>query len=223
VEEAAARAGAGATYLMEEPVAAAIGAGLPIAEPTGTMLLDVGGGGAQAAVISLGGIVTCTPVRTGGLDIDDAIAAHVRARHEVAIGERTAELVKIEIASAFPQAGEAEDLVEFTGRELASGLRKNVTVGADEVRAAIDPCVSQIVGAVLDALGNCPPELAHDVLESGLWLCGGGAQLRGLDARIAAEAQVPVHLAEAPRECVIRGAGQTVEEFDDLRHLLVRA
>jgi rod shape-determining protein MreB len=223
VEEAAALAGAGSTYLLEEPLAAAIGAGLPIAEPTGTMLLDVGGGSSQVAVISLGGIVTSAPVRTGGLDLDDAIAAHVRTRYEVAIGERTAEQVKLEIATAYPHRGEAETLVEVTGRELTSGLRQTVTLSAEEVRTAIDASVTVIVGAVLDALGDCPPELAHDVIESGLWLCGGGAQLRGLDARIASEAQVPVRLAEGPQHAVIRGAGQTVEEFDDLRHLLVRA
>ena len=214
VEEAASRAGAGATYLMEEPLAAAIGAGLPISEPTGTMLLDVGGGSSQVAMMSLGGIVTSTPARIGGFDMDDAIAAHVRSRYEVAIGERTAEQVKIEIGSAFPRDDGLEPVVEVRGRDLSSGLVRTVTLGGDEVRLAIDPCVVTIVGAVLDALGNCPPELAQDVLDSGLWLCGGGALLRGLDARIAAEAQVPVHLAEHPEEAVIRGAGQTVEEFE---------
>ncbi|MGH8907428.1 MAG: rod shape-determining protein [Egibacteraceae bacterium] len=220
LEEAASQAGIGTTYLLEEPLAAAMGAGLPIDQPTGTMLLDVGGGSSQVAMMSLGGIVTCTPIRTGGFDIDDAIARWVRSRWNVAIGERMAEQTKIEIGSAFPQV--PEPLIEVRGRELACGLPQSVTLSGDEVRVAIDPCVSTIVRAVVDTLGNCPPELAHDVLESGLWLCGGGAQLRGLDARIATETQVPVHRADHPEEAVIRGAGQVIEEFEDLKHLLTR-
>jgi rod shape-determining protein MreB len=216
LEEAASKAGIGTTYLLEEPLAAAMGAGLPINQPTGTMLLDVGGGSSQVVMMSLGGIVTCTPIRTGGFDIDDAIARWVRSRFNVAIGERTAEQVKIEIGSAFPQV--PDRLLEVRGRELACGLPQCVTLSGDEVRAAIDPCVSTIVEAVVDALGNCPPELAHDVLESGLWLCGGGARLRGLDARIAAETQVPVHITDHPDEAVIRGAGRAIEEFDGLKH-----
>lgn len=218
LEETAVKAGAGTTYLMEEPLAAAIGAGLPIAEPTGVMLLDVGGGSTQVAMISLGGIVTATPVRTGGFDIDDAIAQHIRDRYDLAIGERTAEEVKLAIGSAYPLP--EEPWAEVRGRELATGLPKTISLGAGEVRAAIDPCVMAIVGAVLDALGKCPPDLAQDVLDSGLWMVGGGALLRGLGARIAAEAVIPVRVAEHPLEAVVRGAGHAVESFDASRHLL---
>jgi len=220
LEEAAVRAGAGATYLMEEPLAAAIGAGLPLAEPTGTMLLDIGGGNSQVAMISLGGIVTATPVRTGGFDIDDAITRHVRDRYDLAIGERTAEEVKLALGSAYPLA--EEPWAEVRGRELATGLPRTIALGAEEVRAAIDPCVSTIVGAVLDALGNCPPELAQDVLDSGLWMVGGGALLRGLGARITAEAEISARVADHPLEAVVRGAGHAVESFEALRHLMAR-
>jgi rod shape-determining protein MreB and related proteins len=220
LEAAAVQAGAGTTYLMEEPLAAAIGVGLPIAEPAGAMLLDVGGGSSQVAIVSLGGIVTTTPVRTGGFDIDDAIAQHIRNRYDLAIGERTAEQVKLAIGSAYPLTEEL--WAEVRGRELATGLPETIALGAEEVRVAIDPCVSVIVGAVLDALGNCPPELVQDVVDSGLWMVGGGALLRGLDARITAETEVPVRVAEHPLEAVVRGAGHTVESFETLRHLLAR-
>jgi rod shape-determining protein MreB and related proteins len=220
LEKAAARAGAGTTSLMEQPLAAAIGAGLPVAEPVGTMLLDVGGGSSQVAVISLGGIVTASLVRTGGFDIDDAIAAHIRARYDLAIGERTAEHVKLAIGSAYPL--DEEPWAEVRGRELATGLPETIALGAEEVRTAIDPCVAAIVGAVLDALGNCPPDLAQDVLESGLWMVGGGTLLRGLGARITAEAEIPVHVAKHPLEAVVRGAGYTVESSEALRHFITR-
>ncbi|MGH8898399.1 MAG: rod shape-determining protein [Egibacteraceae bacterium] len=220
LEEAATQGGAGTTYLMEEPLAAAIGAGLPIAEPAGVMLLDVGGGSSQVAIISLGGIVTASPVRTGGFDIDDAIAAHVRTRYDLAIGERAAEHVKLAIGSAYPLT--EEPWVEVRGRKLATGLPETIVLGAEEIRAAIDPCVCAIVGVVLDALGNCPPELAQDVLDSGLWMVGGGALLRGLDARVTAEAEIPVRVAQHPLEAVVRGAGHAVESFEALRHLMAR-
>jgi rod shape-determining protein MreB len=206
---------------MEEPLAAAIGADLPIAEPAGTMLLDVGGGSSQVAVISLGGIVTAAPIRTGGFDIDDAITQHIRAKYDLAIGERTAEQVKLAIGAAYPLAEEL--WAEIRGRELATGLPETIAIGGEEVRAAIDPCVSAIVGAVLDALGNCPPELIQDVLDSGLWMVGGGALLRGLGMRITAEAEIPVRVAEHPLEAVVRGAGRAMESFETLRHLLARA
>lgn len=221
LEEAAIQAGAGTTYLMEEPIAAAIGAGLAIAEPSGTMLLDVGGGSSQVAMISLGGIVTATPVRTGGFDIDDAITQHIRIRYDLAIGERTAEEVKLAIGSAYPLT--EEPWAEIRGRELATGLPQTIALGAEEVRAAIDPCVSAIVGALLDALGNCPPELAQDVLDDGLWMVGGGALLRGLGARITAEAEIPARVVERPLEAVVRGAGHAVESFETLRHLMARS
>lgn len=219
VEEAALQAGASAAYLMEEPMAAAIGAGLPVHEPVGNMIVDVGGGTSEVAIVALGGIVTCKAVRVGGFDIDGAIRNYVRREYAVAIGERTAEELKIAIGSAYPQASEPK--AEIRGRELATGMPKVVVVSAEEVREAIDDQVSQIVGAVGDALSECPPELAQDVLEGGMFLLGGGALLRGLDARISQEAQMAVHLVDQPLEAVVTGAGTTIESFDNLKHLFV--
>ncbi len=217
VVEAALQAGAARAFLMEEPMAAAIGAGLPVQEPVGNMVIDVGGGTSEVAVVSLGGVVACRAVRVGGFDFDAAIANHVRREYAVAIGERTAEEVKMAIGSAYPQAEEPK--AEIRGRELASGLPKVVLVGSEEVRGAIDDNVTAIVGAVTDTLTDCPPELTQDVLEHGMWLVGGGALLRGLDARISQETQIAVHLVDQPLEAVVTGAGATIEAFDDLRHL----
>ncbi|HUH07161.1 MAG TPA: rod shape-determining protein [Egibacteraceae bacterium] len=220
VEEAAVQAGAAAAYLMEEPMAGAIGAGLPVHEPIGSMIIDVGGGTSEVAVISLGGIVSSKAVRIGGFDIDAAIQAYVRREYAVAIGERTAEELKIAIGSAYPQAEEPK--AEIRGRELATGLPKLVVIGSEEVREAIDDNVSAILGAVIGTLSDCPPELTQDVLGSGMWLIGGGALLRGLDARIAQETQVPVNLIDQPLEAVVSGAGLTIESFNDLKHLFQR-
>jgi rod shape-determining protein MreB and related proteins len=217
VQEATLQAGASQAYLMEQPMAAAIGAGLPIHEPVGSMVIDVGGGTSEVAVISLGGVVTCKAVRVGGFDIDAAIQSYVRREYAVAIGERTAEELKIALGSAYPQADEPK--AEIRGRELATGLPKVVVIGAEEIREAIDDVVSQVVQAVIDTLSECPPELTQDVLGAGMWLVGGGALLRGLDARLAQETQVRVNLIEQPLEAVVTGAGMTIEAFEDLRHL----
>ncbi len=217
VEEATVQAGAAAAYLMEEPMAAAIGAGLPVHEPIGSMVVDVGGGTSEVAIISLGGIVTCKAVRVGGFDMDGAIQTHVRREYAVAIGERTAEQLKITVGSAYPQPEESR--AEIRGRELATGLPKVVVIGADEVREAIQDCVTTIIGAVVDTLSDCPPELTQDVLANGMWLVGGGALLRGLDARIAQETQIRVNLVDQPLEAVVTGAGTTIESFEDLKHL----
>ena len=219
VEEAGVQAGAAAAYLMEQPMAAAIGAGLPVHEPIGSMVIDVGGGTSEVAIISLGGIVTCKAVRVGGFDIDAAIQNFVRREYAVAIGERTAEELKIAIGSAYPQAEEPK--AEVRGRELATGLPKVVVISAEEVREAIDDCVTSIVSAAVEALSECPPELAQDILGTGMWLVGGGALLRGLDARIAQETQVRINLIDQPLEAVVSGAGQTIESFEDLKHLFV--
>lgn len=200
-------------------MAAAIGAGLPVHEPEGSMIIDVGGGTSEVAVISLGGVVACRAVRVGGFDIDAALQTFVRQEYAVAIGERTAEELKMAVGSAYPQAEEPK--AEIRGRELATGLPKVIVVSADEVREAIEDQVSQIVGAVVDTLGDCPPELTQDVLERGMWLVGGGALLRGLDARIAQETELEVNLVKAPLEAVVTGAGTTVESFDNLRDLFV--
>lgn len=219
VQEAAVQAGAVAAYLMEEPMAAAIGAGLPVHEPEGSMVIDVGGGTSEVAVISLGGVVACRAVRVGGFDIDAALQNFVRREYAVAIGERTAEELKMAVGSAYPQADEPK--AEIRGRELATGLPKLVVVGAEEVREAMEDQISQIIGAVVDTLGDCPPELTQDILERGMWLVGGGALLRGLDARIAQETQLQVNLIDAPLEAVVTGAGMTIESFDNLKELFV--
>ena len=217
VKEAAQQAGASQAFLMEEPMAAAIGAELPVQEPLGNMIVDVGGGTSEVAVISLGGVVAVKAVRVGGFDLDAAIQNYVRREYAVAIGERTAEQLKVAIGSAYPQA--AEPRAEIRGRELSTGLPKVVLVSAEAVREALDDAVSAIVGAVTDTLSVCPPELTQDILDRGIWLVGGGALLRGLDARISHETQIAVNVVEQPLEAVVTGAGTTMESFNDLRHL----
>lgn len=220
VEEAVLRAGAASCHLMEEPMAAAIGAGLPVAEAVGSLVVDVGAGTSEVAVCSLGGVVVAEAVRIGGFDLDHAIAEYVRDTHRVTIGERTAEQLKLAVGSAYPQR---EHLAaEVRGRELGTGLATTVVVDDEEVRSALEPQVAAIVGAVLRALADCPPELTHDVLSTGMRMVGGGALLRGLDARIARETEVEVTVAPEPLTAVVTGAGQTVETVDDLRTLFAR-
>jgi rod shape-determining protein MreB len=222
VQEAALHAGAKIAYLMEEPMAAAIGAGLPVQEPTGSLIIDVGGGTTEVACISLGGIVASKALRLAGFDLDAAIIQHVRRDYAIAIGERTAEKVKISIGSAVPQPG-AEDKFEVRGRELATGLPKTILLTAGEVRQALAEPVSQIVQAVLDTLSAAPPELANDVLDKGIFMTGGSSMLRGLGDRIAQEAEVSVHIVDAPLECVALGAGRVIEAFDDLAPMFVES
>jgi rod shape-determining protein MreB len=217
VQEATLKAGARAAYLVEEPMAAAIGAGLPVHESTGHLVVDIGGGTTEVACIALGGIVAAKAIRVAGFDMDGAIAAHIRHEYAVVIGERTAERVKITIGSAYPQPGEHE--AEVNGRELATGLPKTLLLSAAEVRQALEEPVGQIIQAVVSTLAEVPPELATDVLDKGIYLTGGASLLRGLPARIAHEAQVAVHLAEAPLECVVLGAGRILEDFDELAPL----
>ncbi|HZD00902.1 MAG TPA: rod shape-determining protein [Actinomycetes bacterium] len=222
VQEAAMHAGAKVAYLMEEPMAAAIGAGLPVQEPTGSLIVDVGGGTTEVACISLGGIVASKALRTAGFDLDAAITQHVRRDYAIAIGERTAEKVKMAIGSAVPQPG-VEDKLEVRGRELATGLPKTVLLTAGEIRQALEEPVSQIVQAVLDTLSAAPPELANDVLDKGVFLTGGSSLLRGLADRIAQEAEVAVHVVDTPLECVALGAGRVVDAFDDLGPMFVES
>jgi rod shape-determining protein MreB and related proteins len=222
VREATMYAGARAAYLMEEPMAAAIGAGLPVQEPTGSLIVDVGGGTTEVACICLGGIVSSKALRIAGFDLDAAIIQHVRRDYAVAIGERTAEKVKIAIGSAVAQPG-AEDKFEVRGRELATGLPKTILLTAGEVRQALEEVVSQIVQTVLDTLSSSPPELANDVLDKGIFLTGGSSLLRGLGDRIAQEADVAVHMVDTPLECVALGAGRVIEAFDDLGPLFLEA
>ncbi|HLF70493.1 MAG TPA: rod shape-determining protein [Actinomycetota bacterium] len=219
--DAATAAGARSAHLVEEPVAAAIGAGLPIHEPTGNLVVDIGGGTSEVAVIAMGGIVVNTSVRVGGFDIDDAITRYIRREYAIVVGERTAEQIKIAIGSAFPLV--EEEKAEIKGRDLATGLPKVVQITSEEMREAIADPVSQIVQAVVAALASTPPELGQDVLSRGIALTGGGGMLRGLDMLIAEECDVPVHLTERPLECVALGAGKCLEAFSALKDLFIHS
>jgi len=221
VEEAARRAGAAGAYLIEQPMAAAIGAGLPIHEPLGNMIVDVGGGTTETAVISLGGIVALQAIRVGSFDIDASIQAFVRREYGIAIGERTAEEIKITIGSAYPMEDEIK--VEVRGRDLMTGLPKTVILSPEEVREAIEEQVGAIVDSVVSCLGEAPPELAQDLIVQGIHLVGGGGLLRGLDRRLQEETAIPVHLVEAPLECVVLGAGRCLEAFESLKVMFMGA
>jgi len=219
VEEAARRAGAADPYLIHQPMAAAIGAGLPIHEPLGSMVVDVGGGTTESAVISLGGIVALRAIRVGSFDFDAAIQTFVRRDYGIAIGDRTAEEIKLAIGSAYP----VDDSVkaEVRGRDLMTGLPKTVILAPEEVRSAIEEHVGAIVDSVVQCLGEAPPELAQDLIVQGIHLVGGGGMLRGLDRRLADETDVPVHLVDAPLECVVLGAGKCLEAFESLKAMFM--
>ncbi len=219
VKEAGRQAGARRVYIIEEPMAAAIGAGLPVHEPTGNMVVDVGGGTTEVAMISLGGIVTCQSIRVGGDEMDQAIIAFAKKEHSLMLGERTAEEIKMAIGSACPSPDEPH--AEIRGRDLVSGLPKTIVISAEEVRHAIQGPVSIIADIVKTTLDKCPPELAGDVMDRGIALTGGGALLRGLDERLREETGMPVYLADNPLESVVLGAGKCVEDFDALQQVLV--
>jgi rod shape-determining protein MreB and related proteins len=220
VQEAAEYAGARKpAYIIEEPMAAAIGAGLPVHEATGNMIVDVGGGTTEVAVISLGGIVTSLSIRTAGDDLDQAIIAWMKKEYSLMLGERTAEEIKMTLGSAFPLPQEPE--AEVRGRDMISGLPKTVVVSSAEVRMALEEPLHAIVDAVRTTLDQTPPELAGDIMDRGLVLTGGGALLRGLDERLRHETGMPVHIAEEPLHSVAMGAGKCVEEFEALQQVLV--
>jgi rod shape-determining protein MreB len=219
VKEAGHQAGARRVYIIEEPMAAAIGAGLPIHEPTGNMVVDIGGGTTEVAVISLGGIVTSQSIRVGGDELDQAIITFGKKEYSLMLGERTAEEIKMAIGSAFP--AEDEPHAEIRGRDLVSGLPKTVVISAAEVRKAIEEPVNLIVDAVKNTLDKCPPELAGDVMDRGIALTGGGALLRGLESRIREETGMPVQVADNPLDSVVLGTGKCVEDFETLRQVLV--
>ncbi|MDA8380577.1 MAG: rod shape-determining protein [Actinomycetota bacterium] len=222
VQEAAEFAGARKpAYIIEEPMAAAIGAGLPIHEPTGNMVVDIGGGTTEVAVISLGGIVTSQSVRIGGDELDDAIITFIKKEYSLALGERTAEEIKIALGSAWPL--EEELHAEIRGRDLITGLPKTVVTTTDEIRKAVEEPVNAIVDAVKITLDKTPPELAADIMEQGIVLTGGGALLHGLDARLQAETGMPIIVARDPLNCVAIGSGQCLEEFDALKQVLISA
>jgi rod shape-determining protein MreB and related proteins len=219
VQEAAEYAGARKTpFIIEEPMAAAIGAGLPVHEPTGNMVVDIGGGTTEVAVISLGGIVTSQSVRIGGDELDDAIIQFIKKEYSLALGERTAEEIKIALGSAYPL--EEELRAEIRGRDLVTGLPKTIVTSTEEVRRALDEPVSAIVDSVKVTLDKTPPELAADIMEAGIVLTGGGALLHGLDVRLRAETGMPIVIANNPLLSVALGAGQCLEEFNVLRQVL---
>ncbi|WP_336296893.1 rod shape-determining protein [Clostridium aestuarii] len=249
IEEASKRAGARYVHLMEEPMAAAIGAGLPVDEPTGSMVVDIGGGTTEVAVISLGGIVTSQSLRVAGDELDHAIIAYIKKEYSLMIGERTAENLKVNIGSAYPTKLTEEELaveeaavedeseekmdniidlekndesilterrMEIRGRDLITGLPKVIEVGENEIREALKEPVSAIIDAIKTNLEKTPPELASDIMDKGIMLTGGGAMLKGLDKLINIETHMPVHIAEAPLDCVAVGAGKFLENLDKL-------
>jgi rod shape-determining protein MreB len=218
VRESAERAGAREVYLITEPMAAAIGAGLPIQEPAGNMVVDVGGGTTEVAVISLGGIVVFKSSRTAGDELDNAIIQHIKREYSMFIGERTAEEIKITIGSAFLM--EEEETMEVKGQDLVAGLPKTMTITSEEIRKALEEPVSEIISSIRQTLERTPPELAADIVDRGMVLTGGGALLRGLDRLISEETKLPVIIAERPIDCVVLGAGKALEELDILREVL---
>jgi len=217
VEEACLSAGARQAYLIEEPMAAAIGAGLPVGEPTGSMVLDVGGGTSEVAVISLGGIVVSESIRIGGDEQDDAITNYCKHEHKLLIGQQTAEEIKLEIGSAAPLPEEVT--TEIRGRDMVTGLPKTIMLTSAEVRGAMEEPVSQIVAAVKDTLDRTPPELAGDIMDRGIVLAGGGALLQGMDQRLREECQMPAQVTESPLTCVAVGSGRSLEEFEVIHRM----
>ena len=212
VKDSAQRAGAGEIYLIEEPMAAAIGVGLPVAEPSGSMIVDVGGGTTEVAVISFSGIVESRSVRVGGDEMDAAISQHMKRVYNLMVGERTAEEIKIAIGSAYPQ--DDEQTIDVKGRDLVSGLPKTIKITEEEVRNALLEPVTSIVEAVRGTLERCPPELAADLIDRGIMLAGGGALLKGLDKLLTEETGLPVFVAEDPLKAVANGTGIVLQEID---------
>jgi len=211
-------AGARQAFLIEEPMAAAIGAKLPIQDPTGSMVVDIGGGTTEVAVVSLGGIVVAQSIRIAGDELDEAIINYVKRTYNILIGERTAEEIKFEIGSAWPLVEEVD--VEIRGRDLATGLPRTITMESEEIREALEEPIVAIVNAVKETLEETPPELSSDLMEFGIVLTGGGALLRGLDERLRHETGMPVHVSESALTNVVDGSAQALEEIDVLKKVL---
>jgi rod shape-determining protein MreB len=218
VMEAASQAGAREVYLIDEPVAAAIGAGLPVAEPTGNMIIDIGGGTTEVAVLSLQGTVLSESVRVAGDELSDAIVQYMKKVHNLVIGERTAEEIKIHIGSAYPGAVD-EEVMEVRGLHLLSGLPRTVTIKGPEIRESMSEPLSVIVDAVKRTLERTPPELAADIIDRGIMLAGGGALLKGIDTLISHETGIVVHVAADPLSCVVLGTGRVLENFKQLERV----
>ncbi len=218
VKEAAEGAGAKKVAIIEEPMAAAIGAGLPVESPTGSMIVDIGGGTSEVAVISLCGIVTSRSVRVAGDEFDNSIINFIKKKYNLLIGERTAETIKISIGSAYPTDEDTE--LEIKGRNLLTGLPENITVTSEEIREALSESLSHIVEAIKVTLERTPPELSADIIDSGITLAGGGALLRGLDRLINEETGIPIHIAERPLDCVVDGTGRLLDNIEELQDVL---
>ncbi len=218
VREAAFKAGAKHVWIIEEPMAAAIGAGLPVAEASGSMVVDIGGGTSEVAVISLGGIVAARSVRIGGDALDSAIIQYVKRKYNLLIGERTAEDIKMQIGSAFPFEGEAS--MNIKGRDLGDGLPKNIMITSEEIREALADPLALVMEAIRITLERTPPELSADIIDHGITLTGGGALLRGLDKLIEKETGMPVYIGEDPLDCVAKGTGKVLESIEQLHELL---
>jgi rod shape-determining protein MreB len=219
VLDAAMHAGAREAYLVEEPMAAAIGANLPVSEAQGSMIVDIGGGTTEVAVLALGGIVVSKSIRVAGDEMDEAIVAHCRKNYNLLIGERTAEQVKIDIGSAYPLA--EEKTIEVRGRDLVTGLPKTLTLTSSEIRDALAEPVAMVVDAVRMTLEKTPPELAADIMDRGIVMAGGGSLLRGLDKHIAQETDMPVYVVDDPISCVAYGTGKILEEIETLKKVLI--
>ena len=217
VQDAALQAGAREAHVVEEPMAAAIGAGLPVEEPTGSMVVDIGGGTTEVAIISLGGLVTAKSIRVAGDELDEAIVQYVKRTYNMLIGERTGEEVKMTIGSAYPTG--KEETMEIRGRDLVTGLPRTLRVTSEEIRRAIQEPVSSILEAIKITLENTPPELAADIMDRGIVMTGGGALLRGLDTLISKETGMPVHVADEPLLCVVKGAGKCLDNIDILKRV----
>ncbi len=218
VKEATEQAGAKKVYIIEEPMAAAIGASLPVAEPTGNMVVDIGGGTSEVAVISLGGIVAAQSVRVGGDEFDADIINYIKKKYNLLIGESSAENVKIQIGSAYPF--EVEEYMNIRGRNLLNGLPENIEISSGEIREALKESIENILDAIHMTLEKTPPELAADIIEQGITLTGGGALLRGLDKLINSKTKMPVNIADEPLDCVAKGTGKVLENIDKLQDIL---
>lgn len=221
VEESVLRAGAKEVYLIEEPMAAAIGANLDVAEPTGNIIVDIGGGTTEVAVISLGGVVISNSLRTAGDELDEDIVNYIKREMGLAIGETTAEEIKIEIGCALPLMTEAS--MEVRGRDLGNGLPRNVIVTSTQIEEAMHDSINEIVEVVKATLEKTPPELASDIVEKGIVLAGGGALIRNIDKLLSQKTEMPVYIAENPLECVVKGTGKTLEDLERLKTVLINA
>lgn len=221
VQDACLMAGAREAFLIEEPMAAAIGANLPVEEPEGVMIVDIGGGTCEIAIISLGGLVINRSIRVAGDELDEDIVSYMRTRYGMLIGEKSAEDVKLEIGSAYPLNNKDDLATVIRGRDLATGLPKSLKIGTSEIREALTPTITQIVGAIQEVLEETPPELLTDVVDRGIYLAGGGALLRGLDQKIAEETKIPVYITDDPLTTVVRGCGEVLNNLDLLSKVKV--